>query len=202
MAGAGRPGRRRRRSAGAGSLASVEAAQPQRRIPAYELLDEEALHALETQADWILDEIGVEFRGEDEARSRFAEAGARVDGARVRFDPGHARALCSTAPAEFRLHGRDPARSVTLGGNHVVLMPGYGAPFVTDLDRGRRYASLEDFENFVKLAWATPWLHHSGGTVCEPVDVPVNKRHLDMVYAHLRWSAKPFMGSVTSAERA
>ena len=127
MAAAGRPGRRRRRSAGAGLHATIEAAQPRRRIPAYELLDEEALCALETQADWILDEIGVEFRGDDEAPSRFAEAGSRVEGARVTFDPRHARSLCSTAPSEFRLHGRDPARSFTLGGDHVVLMPGYGS---------------------------------------------------------------------------
>jgi trimethylamine--corrinoid protein Co-methyltransferase len=45
-------------------------------------------------------------------------------------------------------------------------------------------------------------MHHSGGTVCEPVDIPVNKRHLDMVYAHMRLSDKPFMGSVTAPERA
>jgi trimethylamine--corrinoid protein Co-methyltransferase len=38
--------------------------------------------------------------------------------------------------------------------------------------------------------------------VCEPVDVPVNKRHLDMVYSHIRYSDKPFMGSVTHPERA
>ena len=54
----------------------------------------------------------------------------------------------------------------------------------------------------MKLAYASPWLNHSGGTVCEPVDLPVNKRHLDMVYAHLRYSTKPFMGSVTAPERA
>jgi trimethylamine--corrinoid protein Co-methyltransferase len=48
----------------------------------------------------------------------------------------------------------------------------------------------------------TPWLQHQSGTVCEPVDVAVNKRHLDMVYAHLRYSDKPFMGSVTAPERA
>ena len=34
------------------------------------------------------------------------------------------------------------------------------------------------------------------------MDLPANKRHLDMVYAHLRWSDKPFMGSVTTPERA
>ena len=38
--------------------------------------------------------------------------------------------------------------------------------------------------------------------MCEPVDVPVNKRHLDMVYSHIRYSDKPFMGSVTHPDRA
>ena len=45
-------------------------------------------------------------------------------------------------------------------------------------------------------------LHHSGGTICEPVDLPVNKRHFDMVYSHIKYSDKAFMGSVTAAERA
>ena len=71
-----------------------------------------------------------------------------------------------------------------------------------DLDKGRRYGTIEDFRNFVKLAYQAPAIHHSGGTVCEPVDVPVNKRHLDMVYSHIRYSDKPFMGSVTHPERA
>jgi trimethylamine--corrinoid protein Co-methyltransferase len=48
----------------------------------------------------------------------------------------------------------------------------------------------------------SPWLHHSGGTVCEPTDVPVNKRHLDMLHAHMTLSDKPFMGSVTEPSRA
>ena len=175
---------------------------PRRRIPTYDLLDEAALAALENHADWILDEIGIEFRGDDEALDLFRTAGARVDGCRVRFEPGHVRHLCSTAPAEFPMYGRGPGDPVTIGGDSVVLLPAYGPPFVSDLDDGRRYATIEDFRNFVKLTYTTPWLHHSGGTVCEPVDIPVNKRHLDMVYAHLRYSTKPFMGSVTAPERA
>ncbi len=191
------------RAARAGQTPAVAAPLViKRSIPVYEMLDEEALHRLETQADWILREIGIEFRGDAEALDLFRQAGASVEGNRVRFDPGHARALCSTAPTTFEMHGRDAARTITLGGDHVVLMPAYGPPFVTDLDRGRRYATLEDFENFVKLAYSSPYLNHSGGTVCEPVDVPVNKRHLDMVYAHLKYSAKPFMGSVTAPQRA
>ena len=186
------------RDAGAAAPAAVVT----RRVPVYEILDEEALQQLEGHADWILKEVGIEFRGDEEALQLFKEAGATVKGPRVRFDAGHVRALCSTAPAEYRMHGRDPVNSFVLGGDHVVLMPGYGSPFVTDLDKGRRYASLEDFQNFVKLSYLSPWLHHSGGTVCEPTDVPVNKRHLDMVYAHLRYSTKPFMGAVTAPERA
>ena len=74
--------------------------------------------------------------------------------------------------------------------------------FVMDLDRGRRYGTIEDFRNFVKLAYMATSLHHSGGTICEPVDLPVNKRHFDMLYSHMKYSDKAFMGSVTHPERA
>jgi trimethylamine--corrinoid protein Co-methyltransferase len=73
---------------------------------------------------------------------------------------------------------------------------------VRDRDGGRRYATIADFRNFVKLGYMSKWLHHSGGTVCEPTDVPVNKRHLDMLLAHMTLSDKPFMGSVTEPSRA
>ena len=91
---------------------------------------------------------------------------------------------------------------MVIGGKSVVFSPAYGSPFVMDIDKGRRYGTIEDFRNFVKLAQSSPWLHHSGGTICEPVDVPVNKRHLDMVYSHIKYSDRGFMGSVTAESRA
>lgn len=196
----GREGRQRARSGGGGAAPAYLT----RRIPTYELLGEEGLAALETHADRILEEIGFEIRGDAEAVALFRAAGARVeDEWRLRFPRGLIRSIIQgSAPREFVQHARNPARSVRIGGDATVFSPAYGSPFVTDLDGGRRYGTLADFENFVKLAYATPWLHHSGGTVCEPVDVPVNKRHLDMVYAHARWSDKAFMGSVTTAPRA
>ncbi|MCP5083972.1 MAG: trimethylamine methyltransferase family protein [Alphaproteobacteria bacterium] len=196
----GRQGRRQR-TVEATAAPSIQPGA-KRLIPSYELLDTKSLQRLEDQADWILQTVGVEFHGDTQALELFRAAGAKVDGTRVFFEPGHARALCSTAPERFKLQARDPQRTIELGGDNIVLMPGYGSPFVTDLDQGRRYATLEDFQNFVKLTYMTPWLHHSGGTVCEPTDVPVNKRHLDMVYGHLRFSAKPFMGGVTAPDRA
>ena len=173
-----------------------------RDIPSYKLLNKSGLTAIEKQADWLMENVGVEFRSDQVAIELFREAGASVSGESVKFEAGLLRQLCSTAPKQFDLHSRVPHHTVTLGGDNVVLMPGYGSPFVTDLDQGRRYATLQDFQNFVKLAYSTPYLHHSSGTVCEPTDVPVNKRHLDMVYAHLTLSTKPFMGGVTAPERA
>ncbi len=167
-----------------------------------EVVTDADLDQLEEHADWILKEIGIEFRGDREALELFRAAGASVEGERVRFDHGHARSLCVTAPSTVKMHGRNPAHSILVGGGDVCMTPGYGSPFVSDLDKGRRYATLKDFQQFVKLTYLSPWMHHSGGTVCEPVDVPVNKRHLDMVYAHLRYSTKPFMGSVTAPYRA
>src|SRR6056297_3359841 len=115
---------------------------------------------------------------------------------------GLARKLCSTAPATFTQHARNPARSVEIGGRNLVLAPVYGPPFVHDAAGGRRYATMADFEKFVKLGYMSKWLHHSGGTVCEPTDIAVNKRHLDMLKAHMTLSDKPFMGSVTEPSRA
>ena len=173
-----------------------------RRIPYYDLLSEDGLDLIERHADRILGEVGIEFRGDEEALGLFKAAGADVKGERVRFAPGQVRALCATAPSQFAQHARNPARRVEIGGDHTVFAPAYGAPFVSDLAGGRRYGTIEDFRNLVKLAYLSPWMHHSGGTICEPVDLPVNKRHLEMVYAHMRWSDKPFMGSVTAPERA
>jgi trimethylamine--corrinoid protein Co-methyltransferase len=173
-------------------------------IPPYEMLDEEQLCAVELHADRILEEIGMEIRGDSDAIRLWREAGADIErDTRVRVPAGLARQIVKrSAPAEFIQHARNPARSVMIGGRATVFAPAYGPPFVSDAERGRRYGTFEDFKNFVKLTYLTPWLHHSGGTVCEPTDLPVNKRHLDMLYAHMTLSDKAFMGSVTTAARA
>ncbi len=175
----------------------------QRSLPPVSVLDEAGLAQIEENAETILSEVGVAFQDFPRALELWRDAGADVEGEMVRFPRGMCREIVqSNAPAAYTQHARNPARSVPIGGDATVFVPNYGSPFVADLDEGRRYATLADFERVVKLVWMLPHLHHSGGTVCEPVDVPVNKRHLDMVYAHLRYSDKPLMGSVTAAQRA
>ena len=194
--------RRQRNSESAERDRNLAPAYLKRRIPAYDLLDEEALVGLEQHAEWLLAEIGIEIRDDPVALALFRDAGASVDGELLRFDRGHVRALCATAPKTYTMHARNPARNIEFGGNNLIFGPAYGSPFVADLEGGRRYGTLADFQNFIKLTYMSPWLHHQSGTICEPVDIAVNKRHLDMVYAHLRYSDKPFMGSVTAPERA
>ena len=174
----------------------------ERNIPNFEVLTEEVLEIIETNAETLLEEIGVNFVNNPAACTRWKEAGADVQGERVHIPRGLARKLCATAPSSFTQHARNPERNVVIGGKGLVCAPVYGPPFVRDMAGGRRYATMEDFCKFVKLGYMSKWLHHSGGTVCEPTDVAVNKRHLDMLHAHMTLSDKPFMGSVTEPSRA
>ncbi|WP_338548088.1 trimethylamine methyltransferase family protein [Roseovarius phycicola] len=201
----------RRRGRGGGGAArraertavSIETAKYiERKIPNFEILNEEALEIIEHNAETVLEEIGVNFLDNPAAIERWKAAGADVNRERVRIPRGLARELIKTAPRQFTQHARNPERNVVIGGNTMVCAPVYGPPFVRDMDGGRRYATMEDFEKFVKLGYMSKWLHHSGGTVCEPTDVAVNKRHLDMLRAHMVLSDKPFMGSVTEPSRA
>ncbi|WP_259782997.1 trimethylamine methyltransferase family protein [Aestuariispira ectoiniformans] len=197
--GGGRAARQAKRSGG-GEKAP---AYITRKIGYFEIFDEEGLATIERNADIILKEIGIEFRDDPETLQIWKDAGADVQGERVRFEEGMLRKIITdSAPSMITQHARNAERTVKIGDGHTVLVPAYGSPFIRNLDEGRRYATIEDFRNFVKLAYMSPGLHHSGGTVCEPVDLPVNKRHLDMVYSHIRYSDKPFMGSVTAPERA
>lgn len=203
-------GRRRSRGAGGGAArraertaVRIEAAKYiERNIPTMDILSEEALEIIERNAETVLEEVGVAFTDNPAALKRWREAGADVQDERVRIPRGLARKLCETIPGGYTQHARNPERNVVIGGNTTVFAPVYGPPFVRDADGGRRYATMEDFRNFVKLGYMSKWLHHSGGTVCEPTDIAVNKRHLDMMYAHMTLSDKPYMGSVTAPERA
>lgn len=173
-----------------------------RKIPFYAMLDEEALVRIEQQADWLIQEVGLEFREDEQALKIWKAAGADVKETRVRAPRGMIRELCKTAPAEFVQHARNPQRNVRIGNDAQVFAPVYGSPFVRDREKGRRYGTIADFENLVKLTHMLPSLHHSGFVTCEPCDVPVSKRHLDMLYLHMTCTDKPHLGAITEKSRA
>ena len=174
----------------------------QRKLPFYDVLGEEQLVAIEAQVDWIIQDVGIAFRDDPESIKLWKDSGANVDGDIVRAPADWIRDLCFKAPSEFTQLARNPERSVVMGGNHQVFAPIYGAPFVRDLEKGRRYGDIEAFENLVRLTYMHPNLHHGGFVTCEPCDVPVSKRHLDMLYAHMTLSDKPHLGAITEMSRA
>jgi trimethylamine---corrinoid protein Co-methyltransferase len=174
-----------------------------RKIGIFRVLDEEGLATIEENADTILQEVGMEFRGDPEILRILAEAGADVQGERVRFERGMCRKIIqATAPREFTFHARNPTRSLHFGGRSAIFAPAAGAPFVHDLDRGRRYGSLEDFNDLNRLIQSLDSLHAAGGHVCELLDIPVAERHLHMTFSQFRLTDKAIYGSVSAPERA
>ncbi len=179
----------------------VRMVQPVHNIPIYELLKPEGVELIHEKSMEILKEVGFDFYY-DEALEILNANGVDVRGETAHFDPDLLLEYVSKAPSEFTQLARNPENSVTIGGDNMVFAPVYGPPFVHDTERGRRDAQLEDFQNFIKLAYMSPYLHHSGGTVVEPVDVPDEIRHLDMLFSHIKYNDKAFMGAVMSKSDA
>ena len=196
-----RVSRRDRHKADPEATAVAKITQPVSNIPTYELVNEAGIEQIHKASLEILSDVGIDFYDE-EAQTILKQHGVRLDGDTAFFDREMIAEYIAKAPGQFTQLARNPENNVIIGGNHICFAPVYGPPFVVDMDRGRREATLEDFHNFVKLTYMTPYLHHSGGTVVEPTDKPTHTRHLDMVYGHIKYSNKPFMGSVTSAGNA
>ena len=192
----GREARRRERAAPVASFPALV-----RKIPVYDIVPAEAIELIHGESCKILEEVGIEFR-DDEAIGMWKAARADVQGTRVRIDRGQLMELVSKIPSDYTMHARNPARSVTVGGSSSIFVPMYGAPYVRDLDNVRRYGSLADLNNLHKLAYMAPALHSTSSIICEPMDIPVPRRHLHIIYSALKHSDKPFMGIVTARERA
>ncbi len=192
----GRPreGRRARGGGGAARRAERTATKLEaaryitRKVPNFEILTAEAIEVIEANAETVLQEIGVNFVDNPVALERWRQAGADVQGERVRIPRGLARQLCATAPSEFTQHARNPERSVVIGGKNCVLAPVYGPPFVRDLDGGRRYATLADPDALGSLAGAVttsgisivrPDAYGQGGQVVAFVGAGASARGLE-----------------------
>lgn len=167
-------------------------------LPYTEPLDQEQIERIHDASMRILEEVGVDFR-DPIALADWKQAGAVVDGQRVRLDRGLVMELISSVPRTVTLHARDPEKTVTLGDGRSVFVPMTGAPFIRDLNDERRYGTLEDLHTFHKLVHMAPALHSTAHVICEPMDKPVGHRHLWITYSSMAYSDKTFMGMSTGA---
>jgi len=115
------------------------------RQPAF---SEDRLEAIHDTALRVIEELGIKVLN-DEAREIFKQAGANVDEASqmVKIDRELVSTALASAPSEFSLHGRTPEFDVRLGGDNIAFVSVGGAPHISDLDRGKRPATLEDTRN-------------------------------------------------------
>ncbi|MGO8874889.1 MAG: trimethylamine methyltransferase family protein [Acidimicrobiales bacterium] len=170
------------------------------RMPRYEILSEDAIGVLDKGWRRIVSEIGVQF-AKPEAVELFAAAGQRTDGEVVYLDPEFVLAQVALAPAEFDVQARNPAKSVHIGGDHMVFSGVYGPPFVRE-GAVRRDATMEDFRRFSMLSQSFAEIDSAGGVICEPNDAPLDSRHLDMIFALQTVTDKIYMGNVVSGPNA
>jgi trimethylamine--corrinoid protein Co-methyltransferase len=199
----GRSGGHRARQARLRARKDVTAPYVDRRIGIFNVLSEEGLSLIERNADRILQEVGMDFRGNANVLRLLKEAGADVKGERVRFERGMCRKIIqATAPREFTFHARNPSRSAHFGGRSAIFAPCGGPPFAHDLDRGRRYATLEDCRNFEKLSQSLDAIGSAGGGICEPMDIDIPERHLHEMYEQFILTDKLVSGAVNARERA
>ncbi len=150
----------------------------------------------------VMEKSGIEFLSQ-EAREILAAGGARVEGKKVFFSEALVQEYLQKAPSRFTLHARNPANNVEVGGENTVLAPGYGAPFIMDLEGGkRRKSTFADYEAFTRLAGQSPNVDVVGGVLAEPTDIPDNLRHARMLYTAVKETDKCLMGSAMGGQKA
>ena len=171
-------------------------------LPPNRVLDDEGIEKMHQASMRLLSDIGMLIVDYPSALEVFRKNGAKVEGEKVWIDEDTLMHFVRQAPETFTLLARNPVNNLPIGGNHCVLAPIYGPPFVSDYERGRRTSTLKDFHNFVKLTYMSPQLHLAGGVLCEPNDIDNDTRHLDMLLGHITLNDKAFMGSVTHVNNA
>ena len=169
-------------------------------MPRYDILSPDAMEVLERGWRRLISEIGIEFL-HDGALEHFRAAGQTVEESVVKFDPDFVIEQVAKAPSEYQLLARNPDRDVHMGGSHMVFAPTQGPPFVR-LGDERREGTLADFDNLCRLSQSFDQLDTAGGLPCEPNDLPLDSRHLDMLLSVATLTDKPYQGAVITEDAA
>ena len=169
--------------------------QPENHFPLVELLTHEEVLKTHDNALRVLEEIGIRFQA-DEAVEIFASAGCIIgeDGMTVRIGREIVNQALKSVKSKVTLYPRNRERAVTIGGNHIAFASVLGPPYCSDLENGRRQGTLDDYCNFVRLGQYFNIIHMISGAPVEPMDIPLEFRHLNSTLKVLELSDKvPFV---------
>jgi len=161
------------------------------RLEPTRVVSDDELEAIHEASLTVLRETGIDFL-HDDARRMLAEAGADVDGDRVRFDPELITETIKTAPSTFTLHGRSAERDLVIGGDWVTFSAVASAPNFVDRATGRRTGDRAAYQTLLKLAQMLNPVHTLAGYPVEPVDLHASIRHLEATWDALTLTDKSF----------
>ncbi len=170
-----------------------------KKYPRYQIISQAQIEEIHEQSLKIMEEIGIVFTYEP-ALEVFRKHGANVDGNYVKFPRAMVEAAIKSTPNEHTLVGRTADKNVVLNTEEFRTVGPYGSPFVTDIDKGRRVGTIEDFNNFAKICHSLDNIDIQSHIYCEPCDLGADYRHLEMIYSAIKYNTKPIMGSVLGYE--
>ena len=194
--------RRKRRTAGVPEKQSLPWKQIRNSLAPIEPLSADEIESIHQASLRVLAELGMKVT-DLEARKIYAEGGGRVDDSEemVYLDPEMVAEVIKTVPAEYIHNARNPNKSVTIGGNHITFSGVGGPAFVSDLDRGRRPGTYAELCDYKKLFQTYDIIHYASGGF-EPLDLPENSRHLDVLMGQIRYTDKCISTSLLGSNRA
>jgi trimethylamine--corrinoid protein Co-methyltransferase len=163
-----------------------------------EFLSPSDIQAIHDTSMKLMGEIGILFP-EENALEIFRNNGFKVEGKKVYFSEEQVMGAVKNVPRPFTVHARNPEKDITIGDGNPIFAPGYGAPFLVDSQAGKRNATIEDYQNLVKLAHLLPNQDISGYLMVEPQDIPSESAHIQMLLANMLHSDKVFIGSSEGA---
>lgn len=151
----------------------------------------------------VLENNGLIIQSE-RACQALATAGASIDfnEQRVYFTQDLVLQALSKIPSRWTLHARNPDKNIEMGNSNLAVVPGYGSAFIADPQGTRRKSSMIDFQRFAQMANSSDVIDITGGLLVEPNDIETPFRPLEITNALIRYSDKPFMGSVANTEGA
>ncbi len=171
--------RNRRRDRSKQPLLSIPFRQLHNPLAPLEVLSVEQIEQIHEASMQILEDIGLRWL-DDEALDLWKKAGAKVDrSARHAWLDRHlVMELVKKAPSSFTWRARNPARSITIGGDSITFFPHSGMVYVSDLDTGRRPGTMNDYQNLLKLQQMCNVMHAATEQLVEPQDIAPSFRHL------------------------
>ena len=149
----------------------------------------------------ILSRSGIVFNDE-ECVEIFKKNGVKVEGKTVYPTEEQVMKALAQAPEAFTLKAWDNGKNVRIGGPDYALLPGYGAPFITEPGGNQREGLFSDYEKFVKLVATSKLINMNGFLMVEPSDCDVRSAHLDMFLSGFLGCDKPLMGTPLSRKAA